>query len=226
MNLIENSNFGMGSKEFGADIPITPQEDFVNGVYSSVDEATTCGLDRLRSEDGIIPSCKLGCYHCCKQHILMNIAEARILAQYIKREFSPGEIDDLRIRTQQWHAWDNSRPGRYPSPNIQKQADLCGYEPCCPLIVENACSAYSVRPVICRTHFVVCSDNRSCRPTYDPESIEELALPLNSVILATGKFSRIIRNSIEKDALDYDRSVMLLPHWLAIEMGWDFAISQ
>jgi len=68
MNLIENGNFGMGPEELGADIPIAPQENFVNGVYSSVDEAIACGLDRLRREDGIIPACKLGCCHCCRYH--------------------------------------------------------------------------------------------------------------------------------------------------------------
>jgi hypothetical protein len=113
MNLIENSNFGMGPEEFGADIPITPQENFVNGVYSSVDEATACALDRLRSEHGIIPTCKVGCCHCCRHHILTNIAEAHTLAQYVKRELSVDQINDLRMRTQQWHEWDNSRPGRY-----------------------------------------------------------------------------------------------------------------
>ncbi|MES0362736.1 MAG: hypothetical protein ABUK14_02185, partial [Desulfobacteria bacterium] len=102
MNFIENSNCGMGPEEFGADISVTPQENFVNGVYSSVDEATACGLDRLRSEDGIIPTCKVGCCHCCRYHILTNIAEAHTLAQYVKRELSVDQINDLRMRTQQW----------------------------------------------------------------------------------------------------------------------------
>ena len=215
----------MGSDTVGTDMPITTQENFIAGIYRNIDATANIELDRLRSEDGIIPTCKMGCYHCCKQPIPMNIAEARILTQYIKREFSSSEMDELRIHTQQWHAWDDSRPGRYPSSNIPKQIDLCGYEPRCPLIVEGACRAYPARPVICRTHFVVCADTRSCRPTNDPESLEEGALPLKSVITATGRYSRAIRDSIEKGALDSDRSVMLLPHWLAIEMGWDFAIS-
>ncbi len=103
MNLIDKSTSGVGAEEFGADIPVTPRENFVNGVYSSVDEATACTLDRLRCEDGIIPTCKLGCSHCCRYHIPTNIAEAHTLAQYVKRELSADQIDDLRIRTQQWH---------------------------------------------------------------------------------------------------------------------------
>ncbi|MEA3335433.1 MAG: hypothetical protein U9R25_05945 [Chloroflexota bacterium] len=224
MNSIENSSFGMGAEESAADTPITAQEDFVNGVYSLVDEATAFEMDRLRSEDGIIPSCGLGCSHCCRFHILTNIAEAHALAQYIKREFSGDQIDDLRMRTQQWHAWDNSRPGRYPPVNIDEQIDLSDYDHCCPLLVNGACSAYPVRPVACRTHFVS-SHPLSCAAANDPESTEDPPVVLMSFVTATGPLSRTIGDYIENEGLDFSRSTMLLPHWLAIAMGWEFAIS-
>ncbi len=223
MNLIENSNFGMGPEEFGADIPTAPEENFVNGVYSSVDEATACELDRLRSEDGIIPTCKLGCCHCCRYHILTNIAEAHILAQYVKRELSVDQINDLRMRTQQWHEWDNSRPGRYPSANIDGQTDLSDYDPYCPLLVNGECRAYRVRPVVCRTHFVS-SPALACLTANDPESAEDAPVKLTSVVKAASPFSRVFRDHIENRGLDFSRSMMLLPHSLAIEMGWDFAL--
>jgi hypothetical protein len=224
INLIENNNFGVGPEDFGADIPISPQEKFVNGVYSSVDEATARGLDRLRSEDGIVPTCKLGCCHCCRFHILTNIAEAHTLAQYVKREFSTAQTNDLRMRTQQWHEWDNSRPGRYPSANIDDWTDLSNYDHCCPLLVNGACSAYPVRPVVCRTHFVS-SHPLSCSAANDPESTEDAPVVLTSVVTAASRFSMAIRDHIENAGLNFSRSIMLLPHWLAIEMGWDFAMS-
>jgi len=224
MNLIENRNLGMAPEEFGADIKITLIENFVNGVYSSVDEATACGLDRLRCEDGIIPTCKLGCCHCCRYHILMNIAEAHTLAQYVKRELSAGQIKNLRMRTQKWHEWDNSRPGRYLSTNIIEQTDFSNYDHCCPLLVNGTCSAYPVRPVVCRTHFV-CSHPLSCCAANDPESSEDAPVVLTSVVTATSSISMAIRDHIENAGLEFSRSQMLLPHWLAIEMGWDFAIS-
>jgi hypothetical protein len=224
MNLIENSNPGLDPEKFGAEIPITPQENFVNGVYFSIDEATAGGLDRLLSEDGIIPTCKLGCCHCCRHHIITNIAEAHNLAQFVKREFSVDQINSLRMRTQQWHAWDNSRPGRYPPANIDQQMDLSNYVHCCPLLVDGACSAYPVRPVVCRTHFVS-SDPQSCCTTNDPESTEDAPVVLTSVATAASPYSLAIRDHIENTGLDFSRSIMLLPHWLAVEMGWDFAIS-
>ena len=223
-NLIENRDIGIDTGEFGADIPITPQENFVNGVYALVDKATTCQLDRLRSQDVIIPTCKLGCCFCCRYHILTSILEAHTLAQYIKREFSTQQINDLRMRTQQWHKWDNSRPGRYPSGRIDEQTDLSNYDPCCPLLVNGACSAYRVRPIVCRTHFVS-SPARACWAANDPESAEDAPVKLMSVVKAASPFSRVVKDYIENTGLDFSRSMMLLPHSLAIEMGWDFALS-
>jgi len=225
MSLIENSPFGVGAEAFGADMPMTPQEDFVNGVYLAVDEATACGMDRLRSEEGIIPTCKLGCCHCCRYHIVTNIAEAHTLAQYVKRELSVEKIDALRLRTQQWHAWDNSRPGRHPSAHTDERADLSNYDPCCPLLVDGACIAYPVRPVVCRTHFVS-SHPLFCGAANDPESTEDAPVVLTSVVTAASPSSRAIRDHIENAGLDFSRSIMLLPHWLAIEMGWEFAIAR
>ena len=224
MTFFEDSDFGTCPDAFGADIPNTPQEIFVNSVYSSVDEAARRELNRLRIKDCVITTCKLGCYHCCGQYILTNVAEAHALSQYVKREFSIDQIADLRMRTQQWHEWNDSRPGRYPSTNIDVQTVLSDYHPYCPMLVKGACSAYPVRPVICRTHFV-CSDPPACRPSNDPESIEDDPLALTSIVTATSPFSMKIRNSIETAGLDFCQSIMLLPHWLAIEMGWDFAVS-
>jgi Fe-S-cluster containining protein len=223
MNSVENTGFSTTSLEFGADMPVTPTENFVKGVYGSVDEATACGLDRLRSEEGIIPSCKLSCWHCCRFHILINIAEAHTLAQYIRRELPADQIEDLRMRTQQWHEWDNSRPGRHPPAGIVEHTDFSDYQHCCPLLVNGACRAYPVRPIVCRTHFVL-SNPLFCRSANDPESTEGAPVVLSSVLKATSAFSKEIRVHIENEGLDFSRSQMLLPHWLAIEMGWDFAI--
>ncbi len=201
----------------------TARENFVKCVYSLVDRATASELERLRIEDGIISSCKLGCSHCCRHHILTNILEAYTLAQYVKRELSLEQIDALRTRTQQWHEWDNSRPGRYPSSGAIGQTDLSHYDHCCPLLVNGACIAYPVRPIVCRTHFV-CSHPLFCCAANDPDSTEEAPVALASVLTRTSPFSRALRDHIENAGLDFSRSIMLLPQWLAAEMGWELAI--
>ncbi len=206
----------------GAEIPITPTEKFVTGVYASVDAAAAGEVDRLLSEEGITPSCKKGCWYCCRYHILTNVAEAHTLAQYIKRDMSANQIDALRIRTQQWQAWDNSRPGRYPTADMDTGVDLADYVHRCPLLVDGACSAYPVRPVVCRTHLVR-SHPRLCQAAYNPESAQDRPTVLKSVVAAATPFSAIIKDHIEKSGLDFSRSIMLLPHWLAAEMHWDLS---
>ncbi len=220
--MIEKRNFSMTPKETGVDIPIDMPEKFVSGVYALVDAAVARELDRLRSEEGIIPSCQSGCDHCCRYHIVMNIAEAQALAHYIRREFSAEQIDELRLRTHQWHEWDNSQPGR-PSPIITEQTNLSNYDPGCPLLVNGTCSVYPVRPVVCRAHFVS-SHPRYCRAVNDPGSTEDAPLVLKSVVTAVSPLVMAIREQIENAGLDFSRSNMLLPQWLAIEMGWNFAI--
>lgn len=222
---LRNNNGGIVPEALKGDIAITPQENFVKGIYSLVDAAAVHWLGLLRNEHGIVSTCKFGCCHCCRYHILMNIAEAHTLSQYIKREFSVDHINDLRMRTQRWHEWDNSRRKR---PSLANVADKVGLSDCdrycCPLLENGECGVYPVRPMVCRTHFVS-SDPLACRAANDPESVKKAAVVLTSVVTATSPFSTAIKDHIENGGLDCSRSIMLLPHWLAIEMGWDFAIS-
>lgn len=222
-HLLEKFNSGMTPQESGADIPLAMQENLANAVYPLVDAAVASEMDRLLSEEGISPSCQSGCDHCCRYHIVINIAEAQILAHYIRREWSAEQIAELRMRTHQWHEWDNSRPGR-PSAIITEQTDLSNYDHCCPMLVNGICSVYPVRPVVCRTHFVS-SHPRFCCAVNDPESTEDAPLVLKSVVTAANPFVMAIREQIENSGLDCSRSNMLFPQWLAIEMGWEFAIS-
>lgn len=223
--MIENNELAVFPDESGADIPMALQENFVIGVYALLDEAIACELDRLRCEESIVPSCKAGCCHCCRYHILASIAEARALAQYVRREFSAVEINDLRLRTQQWHEWDNAKPGRHPFSSLDEQEDHSSYDYSCPLAVNGVCGAYPVRPVVCRTH-LVCSSPLSCRAANDPQSEEDAPEMLRSVVTAASPFFMAIKAQIENAGLDFSRSRMLLPQWLALEMGWDFAASE
>lgn len=222
--LIENRNLAMSPNDLATDIPVAPQEQFVNNVYLLVDEAIARELERLHREEGIVPSCQPGCCHCCRYHILTNGAEAHTLAQYIRREFSAEQINDLRLRTLHWHAWDNARPGRHPASVMVEQGDASLYDHSCPLDVDGVCSVYPVRPVVCRAHFVS-SPIRLCFTANDPESVEKGPVVLNSLVAAASPFSLAIRGNIEAAGQDFSRSLMLLPQWLAIEMGWDFSLS-
>jgi hypothetical protein len=212
---------GMNKKK--ADRTVTSREKFVRGVYASMDEAIAARLHRLDLDEGLHPTCSEGCCHCCRFYILINMAEAHTLAQYIRREWAGEQINELRARTQQWHAWDSSRPGRRVPNKIDERIDLSHYEDCCPLLINGICSVYPVRPAVCRSHFV-CASPLSCRALNDPGSAVETPVALASIVAAADSCCKAIRDHVEQAGWDYDRTLMLLPHWLAIEMGWDFGI--
>jgi hypothetical protein len=226
MDLTKESHASMGPEELGADCPGSQEARFVHSVYTAVDEAIQCELDRLRAENGLVPSCKKGCCHCCRHHILMGRAEAHTLSQFVRRELSSDQIHDLQQRTHQWHALDQSGPGRTPLAASHGSVDLSNYTRCCPLLVNGACIAYPARPMVCRVH-LVSSDPHLCYAIHEPALTESVPTPtvLMSVAHATEPFSTAMRANIERTGVDFSQSLMLLPHGLAIEMGWSFAIS-
>lgn len=184
-------------------------EGFVRGVYADADAAAVRELRRLALEEGLAPSCRRGCDHCCGQHILTSIAEAQALAAFVRREFTSSGLQDLHRRTRSWHAWDGCREGDG------------GASPDCPLLVAGACSAYPMRPLVCRAHYVT-SAPHLCGPSALPAGQRRDPVHLTTVWQATRPFARILQERIEAAGIDFQRTSMLLPHWLAQEMGWEF----
>jgi Fe-S-cluster containining protein len=219
MKPVEDTYMAAKPEGCGGGITATAREVFVTGVYCAVDAAADRELVRLKHAEGIVPSCRQGCCNCCRgQHIQTNIVEAHALGQYIKRNFSRRQIIDLRQRTLAWHAREAFRRGQ-PGMALTPPADDFESTLCCPLLVDRACSAYPVRPVICRTHFVS-SDPCACRPPAEHHPADPVPHVLTSVIAASADGAMALRAAIEKTGRDYSRTIKLLPHWLAIEMGW------
>ena len=194
---------------------------FISQVYRCVDRAANQVLSRLQADDGIVPSCHPGCCACCKQHILATAVEARALTEYIRRQFSAGQLRMLKERTRRWLSWDRLR--LQPSAAAFSQwGDEAAGHPACPLLVDGICSVYPMRPMTCRTHFVSTPPSY-CRHDNDPQTSGNSPLSLSEVVRAAAPFSAMIRDRIEAGGGDYLKSIMLLPHWLPIEMGWELA---
>ncbi len=70
-----------------------------------------------------------------------------------------------------------------------------------------------------------CSHPLSCLAANNPESAQDAPVVLTSILTVTKPFSIAIKDIIENSGIDFSKSIMLLPHWLAIQMDWDFAIS-
>jgi hypothetical protein len=223
MDQVKNSGFKKDVEDDTEIIPHTPEEDFVSLIYHSVDEAADRELLLLQNRNNLSPTCKRGCFECCGQYILINRSEAHALGQFIRRRFSADEKDRLRSRTRQWHIWNDNRTGKYPL-SANPSADSRNGRPFCPLLVDGTCCAYPIRTITCRTHFV-CSSPSFCRFSNNHKTANTEPLALTSVVAATKLFSQRLKDRISSNGSDFSLETMLLPHWLAIEMRWDFAIS-
>jgi len=204
-------------------IPFTYKEDVAINLYAHIDAAAQEELKRLLEKTGTYPTCTLGCYNCCGQHIMISGVEAHVLVQYIKRRFSGEQIEGLRSRTKKWHDWNN--PARKLPPRERETLDPPFTLPShyCPMLVNGTCSAYAVRPVVCRTHFVS-SEPPACRSINDANYIGTAAIKIRSVLDATSPYSQVLKILSARIGSDISRTVMLLPQLLAVEMDWDFAI--
>ncbi len=108
-----------------------------------------------------IASCQRGCNHCCYQLIGTSLAEGALIAAHLMD--SPSwmpELQALRVRLQQ-----DSDDIRAMSGTKSKSYQWMENKKGCPFLDKKSgdCRIYNVRPIACRTYFVV-SDPDNCSP--------------------------------------------------------------
>jgi Fe-S-cluster containining protein len=115
-------------------------------------------------------ACKKGCSSCCKMNTMIYEHEAAHLAEITGRKM-------LHL------------PYRPLNEVFKKGKDFNGKP--CPFLVNDACSVYEDRPIVCRTHHSLFDDATSCSmddpsankfgpPMYDPDLLETPYLKLNA----------------------------------------------
>jgi Fe-S-cluster containining protein len=188
-------------------------------AFKSFDDKIAGELLRLKQTEGITPSCKEGCYFCCRQLIAVPLPEADVISNHIRSTFPETEISDLKARTIKWFQWIDDELPILLSKGMDEGEAIYNHGPFCPLLVEGKCSVYPVRPAICRGYYVS-SNPRSCMPTNDP-----LALPEEPAIMRT--IPRVGREEgmrivalVQSRGVKFEDSVLPLPKWLAITMNW------
>lgn len=105
--------------------------------------------------------CKAGCAWCCYQNVEVTIPEAILIAAHLA-----GPDDPRRARVAEAAA---SLAG------LDADARRRTGKPC-PLLVDNRCSVYEDRPLMCRG--LMAADGEACRRAYDPAGDGDAPLAL------------------------------------------------
>jgi len=87
-------------------------------------------------------ACTPGCDHCCYNQVECTPPEALVLGHYLERQFSPEEKDRLLARVR--HRLEAT------AGKSKKEIARLRRELPCPLLQDQRCSAYPVRPLVCR----------------------------------------------------------------------------
>jgi Fe-S-cluster containining protein len=103
--------------------------------------------------------CKEGCSYCCrKPGVLASIPELLRILERVRQNFSESEVARLAERARGYAAQMEGR-------NCD---DLVDESVPCPLLVDDRCSVYEVRPLVCRGYNS--TDVNACRAAHENSS--------------------------------------------------------
>lgn len=186
----------------------------VRAAMQRCDEDIERELAALASR-GVVPTCSKGCAHCCRQEILVPRAEAEAVVDWLQSSWLPDQIEALRERLRAWLVWYHGEFKRRVDAGEDRQIATYEHGPGCVALVDNACSIYPVRPLMCRMHFVS-SPADACRPAGDPAFAQgELLAVLPSIPRVAQPAVLQIRGGVERQGTEFWATVHLLPEWLA-----------
>jgi Fe-S-cluster containining protein len=104
------------------------------------------------------PACREGCSWCCRTRVGAAAPEVLRIVAYLREHLSAQQWEALRQRVR-----SGAEERRRLGIERVRRAALA-----CPLLVEDRCSAYPVRPLTCRGYSS--SDALSCERALDPSS--------------------------------------------------------
>jgi Fe-S-cluster containining protein len=113
-------------------------------------------------------ACKEGCAWCCYKMVGTSAAEVLRIVSYLEQTLLAEEWQALRERVAR-----GAEQRRALSPDRRRRAALP-----CPLLVDNRCAAYPVRPLTCRGYnssdagacqAALDAHNRATVPAYEPQ---------------------------------------------------------
>ncbi len=118
-------------------------------LYHHTDQLIGTFIQRCQAE-GVAVDCRKGCAWCCHQAVFATTHEMVVLIQYLKKRFSPEVVADVLEK-----AIDKEEKFSALSP-----AETSRGRHACPLLLNESCMVYPVRPMACRIY--LSSNVQSC----------------------------------------------------------------
>ena len=138
--------------------------------YERLDSTITDAL--VHVEEGI--DCKHGCSYCCHFRVDVSANEVFTITDYVQSTFAPDKLAKLIERA-------NNNKSKF---DMLSQSKRMVTNVACPLLEDNACSIYAIRPSMCRK--MHSTNVAACKHSYDnPEdnSVENAEHPVLSAII-------------------------------------------
>jgi Fe-S-cluster containining protein len=136
----------LASRDAGETLTVDRLRDGIRlmPVVSAAEDVTRyvdTALAVVRDEYDPPLECRAGCtFCCCKPGVLATVPEVLRLVEFVQTTFSAARIEALTTRTDAYAASVGRRSFNDPfNESIP-----------CPLLVDGLCSAYEVRPLVCR----------------------------------------------------------------------------
>jgi len=143
------------------------------------------GVEQKVQRQGVEISCKKGCGACCRQHVPISPAEARLMTSIVENMPDPArsEIEmhfeqaaqQLRESGLMDQAMNYHRLSKEETGAMVKDYFELGIA--CPFLQDESCSVHPFRPLICREYLVISSPSHCA--TLDEEHIKRLQLPVS-----------------------------------------------
>ena len=148
-----NAGQAITSKQVGVgDTSVGDMSSSAAHLADCADQLTASIKNRFRPR----LDCKEGCSYCCrKPGVLVAVPELVRILQYVRANFSVAEQDQLANRAKRYGAQMKGRNCDDPTDESVP----------CPLLVDDRCSVYEVRPLVCRGYNS--TDVNACRTAHN-----------------------------------------------------------
>lgn len=185
-SLTANVKLALGTQELDLKL-IVPDEDVppetLLPALQTLANTLIDGVEQDAASHGVEISCKKGCGACCRQHVPVSQAEARMLAQVVEDMPEPRRSEvKARFETALERLRESGlfeRAVHFQNMGTEERIAMVreyfNLGIACPFLEQESCSIYADRPLICR-EYVVVSSPRHCA-TLDGDKIMRLPLP-------------------------------------------------